>query len=61
MPIYLTVMDGDGTGGLKGYYEYQTRIINEETLNKFHSYLINSLQTAVENDELTLGQLLDVD
>lgn len=61
MPIYLTVMDGDGTGGLKGYYEYQTRIIKEETLNKFHSYLINSMLTAVENDQLTLGQLLDVD
>lgn len=60
LPLYLTVMDGDGTGGMKCYYEYQTKIISEETLDKLHSYMINSMLAGVENDQHTIGEMLDL-
>ena len=58
--LYLTVMDGDGTGALKCYYQYRVSTISEDTLKKLHSYIKNSILAAVENDKLTIGGILDL-
>ncbi|NLA85272.1 MAG: hypothetical protein GX854_12345 [Clostridiales bacterium] len=60
-PLYLTVMDGDGTGALKFYYEYQTRNITLNTVRKLHSYMMKALKAAVENDEITVREVLDIE
>jgi hypothetical protein len=54
-------MDGDGTGALKFYYEYQTRNITLNTVRKLHSYMMKALKAAVENDEITVGEVLDIE
>lgn len=61
LAVYLTVMDGDDTGGLKFYYEYQTHAVTMETINKLHSYMMKMLEAGVSNDEITVGELLKID
>lgn len=58
--FYLTVMDGDGTGALKCYYQYRVHSVKEETVKKLHSYIVNCIRTGVENDKITVGELLDL-
>jgi len=59
-PIYITVMDGDGGGSLKVYYEYQTHVISFDTIKRFHFYMKKVLKTAIDDEELTIGQTLDL-
>lgn len=60
-PIYLTVMDGDGSGGLKFYYEYHTSIISYERIQELHSYIMRFIEAGVNNPELSIGDLLDLE
>lgn len=59
--IYFTIMDGDGTGSLKLYYEYQTHKVTYETIQKLHSYLLKVLETGTSSDEVTIGDLLKIE
>ncbi len=59
-PFYLTVMDDDGSGGLRCYYEYQRSVVKRHTVLGFHDDLVNVMLTGVENPGLTVGQLLDL-
>jgi hypothetical protein len=56
-PLYLTVMDGDGTGSLKFYYEYQTHSISLDTVQKLHSHMLKVLENGVNNPDLTIYEL----
>ncbi len=58
-PLYLSVMDGDGTGGLRCYYEYQTKVVNPETVRQFHAELVSTIMTGIENEKITVGELLN--
>jgi hypothetical protein len=58
--MYLTIMDGDGTGALRCYYEYKTAVFKKETVRAFHNEIINVIMAAVENKDITIGELLDV-
>lgn len=60
IPLYLTVMDGDGTGSLKFYYEYQTHSISFETVQKLHSYMIRVFEAGTANPDITVGELLNL-
>lgn len=60
MPLYLTVMDGDGTGGLKCYYEYMPSQISEGQIVSMHEYLIRLMLKGAENPEVTIGELYDL-
>lgn len=60
-PFYLTVMDGDGTGGLKFYYEYQTHHISLETVKRLHGYMMKVIEAGIENDEITINDLLRIE
>lgn len=56
----LTIMDGDGTGALRCYYEYLNRIIKPETLNEFHDFMIKVIKAGIANPQVPLKELLDL-
>ena len=60
-PLYFTVMDGDGTGALKFYYEYRPHEISLETVKKLHAYMLKALEAGIKNDEITIGELLNIE
>ena len=59
--FYLTVMDGDGTGAYKCYYQHRTNHVGEDTILKVHAYLQHAILAGIEHDSLTIGELLDID
>lgn len=58
--MYLTVMDGDGTGALRCYYEYLDKIISEETVANMHRYIVKVMRAGLANPEIKLKTLLDL-
>lgn len=56
-PFYLTVMDGDGTGGLKCYYEYMANVIPKERISDVHRYMTKVMMTGAKNPDITLDEL----
>jgi hypothetical protein len=56
-PFYLTIMDGDGTGGFKCYYEYMSNIISEETIKDLHRYMTKVMVEGAKNPDITLDEL----
>jgi hypothetical protein len=59
--IYTTIMDGDGTGSLKVYYEYRIHDVTLETVQKLHAYMMKFFEAATSRDEITIGELLRID
>ena len=47
-PFYLTVMDGDASGGLKFYYEYHKNRVNEDTIKKLHEFMIDYIEEGIK-------------
>ena len=58
--ISLTVMDGDGTGALRCYYEYHDHAISPETIGKFHDYVMDVIRKGIEKPGATVKELLDM-
>lgn len=58
--LSLAIMDGDGTGSLRCYYEYHDKVIQPETLNKFHDAITGTILAGVENPHIQLKDLLDM-
>ena len=56
--FYLTIMDGDGTGAFKCYYQHRIKRISEDTIKKLHSFLQDFILAGIENDTRTIGDLL---
>lgn len=59
-PFYLTVMDGDGTGGLKCYYEYMSNVITKDRVEDVHRYMTKVMLEGTRNPQITLQQLYDL-
>lgn len=59
-PFYLTVMDGDGTGGFKCYYEYMSNLISEERVKDLHRYMTTVMLEGTKNPQITLKELYDL-
>ncbi len=59
-PIYITVMDGDGAGSLRFYYEYLDKHIDVENIRKCHAFAIKVIEAGMAHPELTLGDLIDL-
>jgi hypothetical protein len=57
--LYLTVMDDDGSGALRCYYEYQTHVVSRQTILDFHSDLVRVMLSGARNPDITIGELLD--
>lgn len=59
-PFYLTVMDGDGTGALRCYYEYWKKTFRPEDIRKIHEELLKVMMAGVDNENITVGELLNL-
>lgn len=58
--LYLTIMDYDGTGALRCYYEYQNKIVRPERIRECHNYAMKVIRAGIANPDITLGELLDL-
>ena len=59
-PFYLTVMDGDGTGALRCYYEYWKKIFSPEDVRTVHEDILKVIMASIENENITVGELLNL-
>jgi len=55
----LSVMDGDGTGSLRCYYEYLDKVIKPQTLDILHSYMLKVIMTGIQNPSIQMKDLMD--
>lgn len=58
-PLYLTIMDGDGTGGLKVYYEYMSNTISKEKIADLHRYMTYVMVEGAKNPQIRLRDLYE--
>lgn len=58
--LYLTIMDGDGTGALRCYYEYQTSQHKPAAIRRFHNHMVKIILAGVANPAMTIKELLDI-
>ena len=58
--FYITIMDDDGSGALRCYYEYKTKVVPRERALDFHEYMLRLIDTGVRNPNITIGELLDI-
>ncbi len=59
MSPYLTIMYMDNyTGDLMGCYDYSSYNYSEEAVKKFHYYMVDFLERALDNPEKTLDELM---
>lgn len=56
-PFYVTIMDGDGSGNLKCYYEYMNHQIKKETALKCHEFMRKIILAGVRNPQIRLGEI----
>jgi len=56
-PFYVTIMDGDGSGNLKCYYEYMNHQIKKETALKCHEFMRMAILAGVRNPQISLGEI----
>ncbi|HBT19489.1 MAG TPA: hypothetical protein DEA52_05475 [Clostridiaceae bacterium] len=59
-PLYLTIMDGDGQGGLKVYYEYMSNVITSEKIKDIHRCMLLFMTEGAKNPQITLRELFDL-
>ena len=59
-PFYLTIMDGDGTGSLRCYYEYMNKHIKADRVRECHRFAIQVIKEGIKNPMITVGELLDL-
>ncbi len=58
-PYYLTIMDADGTGALRCYYEYQKHVVKPQRIREFQSLVEQAIMAGIENPSATIGEILD--
>ncbi len=58
--LYMTVVDGNCTGDLHFYYEYQTKHYTEDDIAKSHNGVMKILEAAVADENATAGQLREI-
>ncbi len=58
--FYLTIMDGDGTGALRCYYEYLNKQLSAEIVRRFHQHMMTVIRAGLANPQITLKELLDL-
>lgn len=57
-PLYLTVMHNSEDGGMDFYFEYQPGAVEEKELELFYYYLCRIIFKGIENDSITIGEIL---
>lgn len=56
----ISVMDGDGTGSLRCYYEYHDKVIKPQTLDDLHDYMMRVIRAGISYPSVKLKDLLDL-
>lgn len=59
-PMYVIAFPDPDTMGLNMHYMYRTKLISQVDVDALHANMTKVLLAAVENPELTMGQLLDM-
>ncbi len=57
--LYITIMDGDGSGGLKCYYEYMSNYITQERIKDLHDSMVKIMDIGCSRPEITLAELFE--
>lgn len=55
--LYGNIMDCDGSGTLYFFYEYRTNYYTVESLEAAHNRFLQILDTALDNPDVTIGEL----
>lgn len=58
--LYINIMDGDGTGGLKCYYEYMLNHITPEKIKEVHESIVKIIRKGCESPDISLKELYQV-
>ncbi len=58
--LYMTIVDGNGTGELHFYYEYQIKRHTAQEIIKSHNGILKILENAVDDESVTVQQLSDM-
>lgn len=60
MPVYLTIMDDDGSGGLRFYWERNVRHVPVEVLDACQDFMVAALRAGTTDPSITVGELFDL-
>jgi hypothetical protein len=58
--VYLTIMDDDGTGGLRCYWEHSFTRMPEKYIEEAHDFMVRAIRAGIERPTITLGELMDL-
>jgi len=57
---YLTVMDDDGSGGLRCYWEHSLTRMPTKYIEDAHDFMVRAIRAGIERPTITLGELMDL-
>lgn len=57
---YLTIMDDDGSGGLRCYWEHSLTRMPAAYIEDAHDFMVRAIRAGVERPSITLGELMDL-
>lgn len=60
MAVYLTVMDDDGSGGLRCYWEHSLTRMPTKYIEDAHDFMVRAIRAGIERPTITLGELMDL-
>jgi len=58
--VYLTVMDDDGSGGLRCYWEHSLTRMPAKYIEDAHDFMVRAIRAGIERPTITLGELMDL-
>lgn len=59
-PCYLNIMDDDGSGGLRCYWERNVAHVPVEVIDRCQDFMVRALRAGVERPSITLGEIMDL-
>ena len=57
---YLTIMDDDGSGGLRCYWEHSFTRMPAKYIEEAHDFMVRVIRAGIERPTITLGELMDL-
>jgi len=60
LAAYLTVMDDDGSGGLRCYWEHSLTRMPASTIETAHDFMVRVIRAGIAQPTITLGELMDL-
>ena len=57
---YLTIMDDDGSGGLRCYWEHSLTRMPATYIEDAHDFMVRAIRAGIERPTITLGELMDL-